>query len=165
MKRNFVILSITLILTGLLGFASISLAQRGQWKEKADMPTFRRDLAASAVNGMIYAFGGHNGNERLTTVEIYNPAADTWKKGADMSAPRSQFPTATDTWEKGKKMPTIRESLATVQVKGKIYAIGGWGPGGKLLATVEEFTPDGWPFAVSPQGKLATTWGGIKAMN
>ena len=308
------------------------------------MPTFRRDLAASAVNGMIYAFGGHNGNERLTTVEIYNPAADTWKKGADMSAPRSQFATAavdgkiylfggfsvverrgkkiektmaivevydpaadaweqkgkaltartrmgasvvngkvyitggyrntgggadhleiydpatdtwqngaklfearwlltsaavngkvyifggfvkprllevveeydpatnqwskkadlpnprqelshsspvvdgkvyvmggndlngtlasvdvydaaTDTWEKGKKMPTIRESLATVQVKGKIYAIGGWGPGGKLLATVEEFTPDGWPFAVSPQGKLATTWGGIKAMN
>ena len=345
MKRNFVILAITLILTGLLGFSAMSLAQGGTWKKKADMPTARRDLAASAVNGMIYVFGGHDGNNpfgRLTTVEIYNPTTDKWKKGADMPAPRSQFATAvvdgkiylfggfsfvkrrgqqkektmdivevydpaadaweqkgkglsartrmaaaalngkvyitggwrntggggdhleiydpaTDTWqqgpnliearwlltsaavngkvyifggifalgdnilheiveeydpatnqwskkadlpnprqelspsspvvdgkvyvmggndlnnalgtvdvydpaknrwEKGKKLPTARQSLATVQVKGKIYAIGG----DPLAsgATVEEFTPDGWPFAVSPQGKLATAWGTIK---
>ena len=349
MKRNFVILSITLILTGLLGFSSISLAQGGQWKKKADMPTARADVAASVVNGMIYAFGGRDDAEgidrRLTTVEIYNPATDTWKKGADMPAPRSQFATAvvggkiylfggfsfvdrrgkliektmavvdvydpaadaweqkgkaitartrmaaaalngkvyitggfrntgggadhleiydpatdtwqngakliearwlltsaavsgkvyviggfrkenilldvveeydpatnkwskkadlpnprqelshsspvvdgkiyvmggndlgqtfhsvdiydpaTDTWEKGKRLPEAKDSLATVQVKGKIYAIGGTSllAGGKMLATVAEFTPDGWPFAVSPQGKLATTWATIKA--
>ena len=346
MKRNFVIVAITLILTGLLGFSALSLAQGGQWKKKADMPTARFDLCASVVNNLIYVMGGSDGSagldKRLTAVEIYNPATDTWKKGADMPAPRSQFATAavdgkiylfggfsfverrgkqiektiaivdvydpaadaweqkgkaptartrmgaaalngkvyitggfrntggggdhleiydpaTDTWQQGpnmheirrvltaapvngkiyaiggfrkdnhlievvdeydlaaakwtkkkdlpnprqelshsspvvngkvyvmggndlnqslniveaydpatntweqvKNMPTARESLATVQVKGKIYAIGGWdllAPG----ATVEEYTPEGWPFAVSPQGKLATTWATIKA--
>ncbi|HIE28792.1 TPA: hypothetical protein EYP66_16055 [Candidatus Poribacteria bacterium] len=46
----------------------------------------------------------------------------------------------------------------------KNYAIGGVGgfnPFSKV-ATVEKYTPEGWPFAVSPQCKLAVTWGKIK---
>ncbi len=62
MKRNFVILAITLILTGLLGAACISLAQnvppQGKWTKKADMPTARADLSASVVNNLIYVAGG-----------------------------------------------------------------------------------------------------------
>ena len=98
MKRNIVILAIALILTGLLGFSSISLAQGGKWEKKADMPTARQFLSASAVNGLIYAMGGQDAFDdhlrRLATVEVYNPATDTWKKGTDMLAPRSQFATA-----------------------------------------------------------------------
>ena len=348
MKRNIVILAIALILTGLLGFSSISLAQGGKWEKKADMPTARQFLSASAVNGLIYAMGGQDAFDdhlrRLATVEVYNPATDTWKKGTDMLAPRSQFATAvvdgkiyvfggfslverrgrkigktlvtvdvydpatntweqkgnaptarermaastsngkvyitgghrndggggdqleiydpatdtwqqgpnkhenvwllssaavngkvytfggwffgnlifatveefdpatnqwsqkadmptarqllspnspvvngkvyvvggndgnapltplevydpaTDTWEKQKKMKSIRQSLAAVDVKGKIYVIGGW-DGKKVLASVAEYTPEGWPFAVSPQGKLATAWGTIKTVD
>ena len=152
MKRNFVILSITLILTGLLGFSSISLAQGGQWKKKADMPTARADLAASAVNGMIYAFGGRDGNDRLTTVEIYNPATDTWKKGADMPAPRSQF--------------------ATAVVGGKIYLFGGFSwverRGKKIektIAVVDVYDPaaDAW----EQKGKAITarTRMGVAVLN
>jgi hypothetical protein len=44
----------------------------------------------------------------------------------------------------------------------KIYAIGSW-TAQNLLSTVEEYTPEGWPFAVSPNGKLPTKWGMIKA--
>ena len=40
MKRNIVMLTIVLILTGLLGYPSMSLAQE-KWEKKADMPTPR----------------------------------------------------------------------------------------------------------------------------
>lgn len=61
-------------------------------------------------------------------------------------------------------MPTPRFNLSTAVVNGKIYAIGGR-LRDKLSATssaVEEYTPEGWPFAVSPQDKLPATWGEIK---
>ena len=352
MRRNFVILVTTLILTGLLGVASMSFAQQGKWAKKAEMPTPRAALTASVVNGLIYVIGGWNGNVEgndpeaetaLPTVEVYNPATDQWKKVADLPTPRARYAAAmvdgkiyvfggrrvvdrrgkkvkktlksvevydpaadaweqkadapvaryrtaaavikgkiyilggdsnvgelrtlvevydpaTDTWGKAaklierrsgssaavvngkiyafggfrkeqhwveiveeydpaadkwtkkrdmptprqdmsptspavngkiyliggdnnnqltaaveeydsaknewvkqKKMPTVRDLLAAVQVKGKIYAIGGVAAGGGVLGTVEEYTPDGWPFAVGPQGKLAITWGTIKA--
>ena len=358
MKRNFIVLAIALILTGLLGAASMSLAQ--QWDKKADMPTARYSLSAVGLNGLVYAIGGRNialaGVEYLPTVEIYNPATDTWKPGTDMPASRANFATAvvggkiyafggisqverrgkklrktlatidvydpaadawqkigdlplprsrvgaaelngkmyliggssnvagvdkrtevydvaanqwkqlgdlneprgregtasavngkiyaiggfrkelvwmktveeydaaSDTWQNKKEMPTgrcylpatapavggkiyvmggegenevllrtveeydpaknewtkmaamptARRGLAVTAVRGKLYAIGGADKGADFLdafnlgdspafATVEEFTPPGWPFAVSPQGKLATMWGTIKA--
>ena len=116
MKRNFVVLAIVLILTGLVGLTSMSLAQQeiaippaGKWEKKADMPTARYNLSAEGINGLIYAMGGmdvFDGRVRwLATVEVYNPATDTWKKGTDMPAPRSHF--------------------ATAVVDGKIYAFGG----------------------------------------
>jgi len=46
--------------------------------------------------------------------------------------------------------------------KGKIYLIGG----AKVFPVpVEEYTPEGWPFAVSSHGKLTTTWGAVKIRN
>ena len=115
------------------------------WTKKADMPTGRWQITPTsvAVGGKIYVIGGWGGGRSRDDVEAYDPA--------------------TNTWEKKRKMPTARDNLATAAVRGKIYAIGGLGQGDKPIATVEEYTPDGWPFAVSPQGKLATTWGTIKA--
>jgi hypothetical protein len=75
-------------------------------------------------------------------VEEYNPVTDTWKKKA--------------------KMPTARAWLSTSVVNGKIYAIGGSVDAVVPLSTVEEYTPEGWPFSVSPQGKLAMMWGQLK---
>ena len=73
-------------------------------------------------------------------------------------------------------MPTAKMAFDTAVVRGKIYVIGGLTELGvkrngqtlelleeKQSATVEEYTPEGWPFAVSPQGKLATTWATIKS--
>ena len=346
MKRNIVILAISLIVTGLLGYPSMSLAQGGAWKKKADMPTGRSNFAVSAVNNLIYAIGGWDGVNFLSTVEVYNPATDKWTQKADMPTPRrwhtssavngkiyvfggitlverrgkkiqktlarvevyhpaadaweqrkdaplfpranmaiaalggkiyviggisnagagervleaydpatdtwvrgpdlierrrdpsggavngkiyalggwrkenhwveiveeydpatnlwtrkKDMPTprdwlssnspavggkiyviggldgvapvsaveayepATDTWTQGKKMPTKRRSLAVSAVKGKIYVIGGALFPKEALAVVEEYTPEGWPFAVSPQGKMATAWGTIKTVD
>jgi len=124
------------------------------WAKKADMPTGRFILSTSVVNGNIYAVGGvtklKGVKSYFSTVEECDPETDTWLKKADMSTPRAY--------------------LSTSVVKGKIYAIGGsrqW-PVNILrqwpvpLATVEEYTPEGWPFSVSPQGKKKLTWGKMK---
>ena len=56
------------------------------------------------VDGKIYAIGGYNGIT-LSTVEVYDPATDTWAKTANM--------------------PTARVGPSTSAVNGYIYAIGG----------------------------------------
>ena len=94
-------------------------------KRKADMPTARWYLSASAVNGKIYAIGGENSVEILSTVEEYDPATGVWIRKADM--------------------PTARCRFSTSVVNGKIYAIGGAVPGG-VVPTVEKYDPvaDKW---------------------
>jgi len=86
-----------------------------RWTRKTDMLTPRTGFSTAVVNGKIYAIGGtvflgknvplKNNWKPLKTVEIYEPATDTWTKGADM--------------------PTARWALSTNVVGGKIYAIGG----------------------------------------
>lgn len=110
------------------------------WTKEADMPTARDCFSASVVNGKIYIIGGGAlGNSVMTPiVEEYAPAAGTWTKKADI--------------------PTVRLALSTSIVNGKIYAIGGTNAhlAGDVFSTVEEYTPEGWPFSVSPHGNLST---------
>jgi hypothetical protein len=127
------------------GFFMAPQGEGGEWMKKANMPTARNNLSTSAVDGIIYAIGGW-GAGAISTVESYDPETDTWTKKTDM--------------------PTPRFSLSTGVVNGKIYAIGG-GEGEWNNAPndgiVEEYTPEGWPFSISPQGKLPNTWGKLKA--
>jgi hypothetical protein len=100
------------------------------WTKKADMPTPRYGLSASAVNGKIYVFGGARieaglaGADAgvLATVEEYDPATGKWTKKADM--------------------PTARARLATCTIDGKIYVIGGW----PIHGDMDEYDPmtDKW---------------------
>ena len=137
-----------------------------RWKFRADMRIGRSNLAASAVNGKIYAIGGSV--QMLWTrkhVEEFDPATDTWEKKADMLEPRSTrsahvvdgkiyvfggardgsaeaYDPVADRWEKKATMPKQRWWFATSVVDGKIYAIGGvtWNPE-KFLGTVEVYDP------------------------
>jgi N-acetylneuraminic acid mutarotase len=127
------------------------------WTRKADMPTPRGFLAAAAIGGRIYAIGGFgpggDNTANTRTVEMYDPATDTWTRKADMSTPRSGlsasvvegkiyaiggagsawaplglvevYDPATDTWVRKANMPTPRFKVSTCVVDGKIYAIGG----------------------------------------
>jgi RNA polymerase sigma factor (sigma-70 family) len=116
---------------------------KDKWTKKADMPTARNGHCTGAVNGKIYVIGGMLDEETLfSTVEVYDPVTDKWMEKANM--------------------PTGRFTFSASVVDEKIYAIGGW-TAQDLLSTVEEYTPEGWPFAVSPNGKLPTKWGMIKA--
>ncbi|MHC4629203.1 MAG: hypothetical protein ACYTDV_19665, partial [Planctomycetota bacterium] len=98
---------ISLMLSGLLGMASICLAQADTWTEKSPLPTARFVLSASTVDGKIYAIGGSSilHGTGLSIVDEYDPTTDTWTTKAPM--------------------PTARQWLSTSAVNGKIYAFGG----------------------------------------
>jgi N-acetylneuraminic acid mutarotase len=103
------------------------------WEKKADMPTPRLTFSTSVVEGKIYAIGGRSKNagdaEVFATVEIYNPATNTWTRGADM--------------------PTARGGLSTSVVDGKIYAISGSNANLTAVRSVEIYDPksDTWTSA------------------
>jgi N-acetylneuraminic acid mutarotase len=95
------------------------------WTQRADMPTARNGFGACVYNKQIYTIGGHRmeptgSTAGLTTVEVYDPATDTWTQKANM--------------------PTPRMGLSASEVDGVIYAVGGvytspWAG----LATVEAY--------------------------
>ena len=97
------------------------------WTTKSEMPTARHALSTSALDGKIYAIGGYyapfvTGYLGVGTVEVYDPATDTWTTAPDMPA--------------GRFGP--RSSV----VDGKIYVIGGMGYWiGSAFGTVEECDP------------------------
>lgn len=172
MRRYFVwMFGLGLVLNWVLSFSLISLAEKGKWTKKADMPTARMGLSTGAVNGKIYAIGGlsEGGKPPLSTVEEYDPATDKWTKKTNMIEARSQLSTsvvngkiyviggwgpvapapveeydpATDTWTKKARMPFFSIIVSTSVVNKKIYAIGGTE---KRIPTVEEYDPaaDKW---------------------
>ncbi|MBI1928812.1 hypothetical protein HYR99_31780 [Candidatus Poribacteria bacterium] len=112
------------------------------------MPAARSWTAAAVVGEKIYLIGGASGFNpwiKVSIVEIYDPKRDTWEDGVDL--------------------PDARGSSTSAVVAGKIYVIGGvdvWvnqGPPDSVVATVAVFDTG---LAVSPRGRLATTWGEVK---
>ncbi len=100
------------------------------WTKKADLPTLRSHVATQVVDGKIYAIGGWDRRGSIDTVfssvAVYDPAADTWTKKADM--------------------PTARWNAASGVVNGKIYVVGGivaqGGEDRQNLQTVEVYDPE-----------------------
>ena len=93
------------------------------------MPTGRWDLYTCVVDGKIYVIGGAGPvYQALRTVEVYDPATDTWTAKSEM--------------------PTARQGLSTSVVNGKIYAIwGGVSPSSEYssvetFSTMEEYDPE-----------------------
>jgi N-acetylneuraminic acid mutarotase len=75
------------------------------WTTLAPMPTERGGIAAAAVNGEIYVFGGESPDTTFNAVEKYSPQKNVWT--ADVP------------------MPTPRHGLAAVSVGNNIFVIGG----------------------------------------
>ena len=83
------------------------------WKKVKDIPTLREEFTTSAVDGKIYAIGGYSTVKRgaknivktLKSVEVYDPATNTWEQKADL--------------------PVARARITSSAANGKIYVIGG----------------------------------------
>jgi N-acetylneuraminic acid mutarotase len=128
------------------------------------MPTARSFSGSTALGGKIYVVGGYNGSSYLNTLEVYDPATDTWSTKANMPTARGylavgvvngkiyavggydgnnnlstveEYDQVTDTWTTKQSMPTARRCLGIAPANGKIYAAGGYN--GNYLATVEEY--------------------------
>jgi N-acetylneuraminic acid mutarotase len=144
------------------------------WIRKADMPTPRAYISAGAVDGKIYVFGGtpKAGSSLVaySTVEMYDPATDTWQKKSDLPAPRAihtasvaggkiyvfggtqdgsaqglstveAYDPVTDTWTRKNDMPVAKCWHGTAEVGGKIYVISGGTGLDTLYKSVEEYDP------------------------
>jgi N-acetylneuraminic acid mutarotase len=150
------------------------------WTTRAEMPTARGFHSANVVDGRIYVIGGSHASSphvnRVRTVEVYDPATDTWTQKGDMKPPRgagfssvvdgkiyviggyggsqrvTEYDPSTDTSTTKSEMPTARHALTTSTLDGKIYAIGGYTPGVSGypgVVTVEIYDPatDSWTTA------------------
>ena len=76
------------------------------WKELSSMLTKRCYIATSVLDGKLFALGGHDGFDRLKTVEMYDPKINMWTEMPSMLQKRSDFCVAV--------------------FHGKIFAIGGF---------------------------------------
>jgi len=109
------------------------------WTKRADMPTARFAFGACVVDGRIYASGGAtkwglaSGNwGHVPTVEVYDPATDTWTQATDM--------------------PKARSAHSASVVDGKMYIIGGGEPplhplGDYAIVDVYDPATDTWTTA------------------
>ena len=94
------------------------------WIKIMPMNTARIHHSLASLNGMIYAIGGQDGNNRvLNTVECYNPK--------------------TDNWVFVKPMSQARLAASTGVIDGKLYTAGGYGESIRrpILDTVECLNP------------------------
>jgi len=130
-----------------------------EWNSKTPMPTSRSNMASAVVDGKIYVLGGVKRVDGqwqiLSTVEVYDPKADTWDTRADLTTARAAFAAATigsniyvmggivgfgpfqltskveefnkqtNQWHSRKDLPAERYGLAAIALSGRIYAIGG----------------------------------------
>lgn len=75
---------------------------------------------SAVINGRIYVIGGKHGTSSLNTVQVYDPATDTWTTLRSMSS--------------------ARRGHTSAVVNGKIYVIGGDRAG--VVHDNEQFTPE-----------------------
>jgi hypothetical protein len=147
----------------------------GAWEQGASMPSARSEMPAVALDGRIYVPGGFGGE---TTLEAYDPAANTWQVLADMPARRHHLmaaghngrlyvfggaqgpgwgPTSTtwaydpeiDTWTDLAPMPEARLAGAAVALGNHLYVVGGTGGTQSLL----RYDPasDAWSTLAAPR--------------
>ena len=51
-------------------------------------------MAAAVVGGLLYALGGYDGSNFLSSCEVYDPASNRWRAIAPMGSKRSEMAAA-----------------------------------------------------------------------
>lgn len=98
------------------------------WTARAPLPTAREHLSAAVLDGKIYVIGGRKLSDgaldNLDTVEVYDPATDSWDRTI---AP----------------LPRTSGGLAAASLNGRIYAFGGefFGAQSGVLDMTAEYDP------------------------
>jgi hypothetical protein len=110
-----------------------------KWEALPDMATARYAPAATVLGGRLWVTGGNDGEQDLTTVEVFDPATNAWD--------RSKAP-----------MTTGRCDHALAVLFGELHAIGGYGETSveKYDAQAERWTPV--PAMALPEERNDTAW-------
>lgn len=113
--------------------ASAAVAGRSpesRWVERAQMPTRRAWLAATAWERRLLAVGGETPEGVTDAVEIYDPTTDSWTRGAPK--------------------PTPAAYIGAAVLGGRVFVPGGCTADGTALSILEVYDPaDTWTTAAS----------------
>jgi N-acetylneuraminic acid mutarotase len=128
-KRLRIVIRTTVVgaLVALSAIPRYAEAQVPGWQIVTEIPEPRAGAAVVEMDGAIYVIGGRGRASRATnTVFVYDPESNTWADGDDV-------PPA---------LERARVNAAAAVLDGKIYVIGGRGPGGDVLQSVEVYDPE-----------------------
>ncbi|ESO98129.1 hypothetical protein LOTGIDRAFT_143089 [Lottia gigantea] len=141
--------------------------RKNRWFPVAEMNTRRRHVGVCSANGLLYAVGGHDGNEHLNSGEVFDPKTNQWKQIAPMGTLRrgialaglggpiyavgglddtacfnsvERYDPASDVWTFVASMNTRRGGVGVAALKGQIYALGG-NDGNSSLDKCERYDP------------------------
>ena len=114
-----------LVLAAAVSWTHPAAAQN--WEKVSELPEPRAGAAAVEMDGDVYIIGGRSHSSRATSkVFRYDPESNSWESGDD--APPDL------------KQPRVNAAAAVLD--GKIFVIGGRGPGGDVLQSVEVYDPE-----------------------
>jgi hypothetical protein len=135
-----------------------------KWTAKATLAAARLQHGTIGTGGKIYVFGGRNSSALLSSLEIYNPATNSWSLGAPMPVAirgmafalgsngsiymfgganssatvtsTYRYTPSTNTWTALASMPVaVFEAAAAATSNGKIYVFGGEPSSDKTTST------------------------------
>jgi N-acetylneuraminic acid mutarotase len=162
MRRRFILLAFWCLL-----YAGSSAGQiaPGSWLTLAPMPSTRQELATAALNNRIYVIGGYGQHAVSTdTVEVYDPATDTWASVQPIPVPNNHnsaavaagklysfgglskdafvYDPVSNTWSAVAPMNSLHNATPAVGViNDKIYVAGGVNLLGVSTPEVEVYDP------------------------
>jgi len=101
--------------------------EQRRWHDLAPMPTPRGALGTVVVGNTLYAIGGRDGSDSLSTVEAYDLKQDTWSTATSIPG-------------------TGRDHLGVASLGGFVYAVAGRYDGGEELDEFLRYDPraDRW---------------------
>lgn len=151
----------------LLLAGSLAAQEPGDWDQRAPLLEPNSEMGVAELNGKIYVIGGYPASRvSVTTVQVYDPAADEWELATPLPVALNHLMPAvangklyviggqTDanvayvntvyeydpeamTWLRKNNMPTARSAGAAVTIDGKIYVAGGRPPRGGDFAVYD----------------------------
>ncbi|CAI2727951.1 unnamed protein product [Schistosoma spindalis] len=164
------------------GIVEIYHPSLGRWELSESMISKRSRIGVVALNGLLYAIGGFDGNSRLRTTEVYNPKTGKWATVASMICRRSAAGAAAydgclyvcggfdgqtslrtcemyipeqDTWKLISSLNEPRSAGGLVALNGRLYAIGGHN-GLAVFSTVECYEKSDLPKTLLPSSRFET---------
>ncbi|KAM5158544.1 kelch-like protein 8 isoform 2-T2 [Callospermophilus lateralis] len=145
---------------------------KNSWFFGPEMNSRRRHVGVISVEGKVYAVGGHDGNEHLGSMEMFDPLTNKWLMKASMHTKRrgialaslggpiyaigglddntcfndvERYDIESDQWSTVAPMNTPRGGVGSVALINYVYAVGG-NDGVASLSSVERYDPhlDKW---------------------
>ncbi|XP_031173609.1 kelch-like protein 8 isoform X1 [Sander lucioperca] len=140
---------------------------KNSWFFGPEMNSRRRHVGVISVEGKVYAVGGHDGNEHLGNMEMFDPLTNKWMMKASMNTKRrgialaalggpiyaigglddnscfndvERYDIESDCWSAVAPMNTPRGGVGSVALGSFVYAVGG-NDGVASLSSVERFNP------------------------